>query len=148
MNASSLRARRQVTRTPRTPLLTTDCVVVNPDRRVLLVERAQSPFKGQLALPGGFVDLDETVEEACRREVMEETGVRVAKLRLVGVFSTPGRDPRGATCTIAFLARVGRVKVRGGDDAAAAYWTVDWQRRDLAFDHTAIVRMAYKLLRP
>ena len=98
---------------PKTPALTTDCVVFDAKRRVLLVRRGHPPFKGKYALPGGFVDIGETVEDACRRELMEETGVKVGRLELIGVYSDPGRDPRGHTCSVAFLARVARADAEG-----------------------------------
>ena len=79
---------------PRTPLLSVDCVVIDASGRVLLVRRGQPPFKGMQALPGGFVEIGESVEQACRRELREETGVRAGSLRLIGVYSDPRRDPR------------------------------------------------------
>ena len=79
---------------PKTPLLTVDCVVFNRRGEVLLIERKNQPFKGRFALPGGFVDVGETVEEACRRELMEETGVTAGRLALVGVYSDPKRSAR------------------------------------------------------
>ena len=93
---------------PKTPLLTTDCVICDQDGRVLLIRRKNEPFKGAYALPGGFVDIGETVEAACRREVLEEAGLTVGELQLVGVYSDPGRDPRGHTVSIAYLARLPR----------------------------------------
>ena len=132
---------------PRTPLLTVDCVVIDSAGRVLLIERRAPPFRGQLALPGGFVDLGETVEDACRREVLEETGVEVGKLRLVGVYSKPGRDPRGPTCSIAFLAKVRRPAARAGDDAQTVSWVAQWRKVDLAFDHEEIIAAAVRLAR-
>src|SRR5690606_39615632 len=87
---------------PKTPLLSTDCVVFNPRGEVLLIKRKNPPFQGQFALPGGFVDVGETVEDACRRELMEETGVRAGRLTLVGVYSDPKRDPRGHTASVVF----------------------------------------------
>ena len=74
---------------PKTPLLTVDCVVLNPRGEVLLIQRRNEPFKGHYALPGGFVDIGETVEDACRRELLEETGVKAGRLRLVGVTQLP-----------------------------------------------------------
>ena len=124
---------------PVTPLLSVDCIVLGPGGRVLLIERGHPPFQGCLALPGGFVDEGETVEDACRRELLEETGVRAGKLTLVGVYSKPGRDPRGSTVTVAFLTRVRSLKVEAGDDAAAARWVADWRAHPLAFDHAEIV---------
>jgi 8-oxo-dGTP diphosphatase len=132
---------------PKTPALTTDCVVVDARGRVLLIRRGHAPFKGRYALPGGFVDVGETVEDACRRELMEETGVKVKRLELLGVYSDPRRDPRGHTCSVAYLARVGRATPRAGDDAAAAEWVEDWAKADVAFDHALILRDARRLLR-
>jgi len=133
--------------TPKTPLLTTDCVVVDAKRRVLLVRRAHPPFKGKYALPGGFIKIGETVEDACRRELMEETGVKAGRLELLGVYSDPKRDPRGHTCSVVFLARIARATPKGGDDAAAAEWVEDWSKLDLAFDHAKILRDAKRALR-
>jgi 8-oxo-dGTP diphosphatase len=127
---------------PKTPLLTVDCVAIDAAGRVLLIERRNPPFKGQLALPGGFVEPGESVEDACRRELLEETGVNVRKFRLVGVYSKPGRDPRGPTVSIAFLALVRRQRAIAGDDAAGVVWVADWRHLDLAFDHRRIIRDA------
>jgi 8-oxo-dGTP diphosphatase len=133
--------------TPKTPLLTTDCVVCDRDGRVLLIRRGHEPFKGAYALPGGFVDIGETVEAACRREVLEEAGVAVGELRLVGVYSDPRRDPRGHTVSIAYLARLPDApKPKAGSDAAAAEWVEDWRVLDLAFDHARIIAAAEALL--
>ena len=93
---------------PPTPALTTDCVVFDERGYVLLIRRKNEPFGGSYALPGGFVDVGEQVEDACRRELSEETGLQVGELRLVGVYSDPKRDPRGHTCSVVYLARVGR----------------------------------------
>lgn len=130
---------------PKTPLLTADGVVLDRSGHVLLVRRRHQPFRGMWALPGGFVELDECVEDACRREVLEETGLRLRKLELVGVYSKPGRDPRGPTCTVAYLARVREQKAVSGDDAASAEWISDWRKLPLAFDHRRIIADAIKL---
>jgi 8-oxo-dGTP diphosphatase len=130
---------------PATPLLTVDCVVVDARDRVLLIQRGSESFKGTYALPGGFVDLNETVEDACRREVMEETGVKIGKLRLIGVYSKPGRDPRGPTVSIAYMALIRAAVAKGGDDASNAEWVSDWKSLPLAFDHKQILRDAAKL---
>jgi 8-oxo-dGTP diphosphatase len=132
---------------PKTPLLAVDCAVFDAKGRVLLIRRGNPPFKGCFALPGGFVDVGETVEAACLRELEEETGVRARKLQLLGVYSDPGRDPRGHTCSVVFLARVARAAPRAGDDAAAAQWVDDWSKVELAFDHAAILADAARMLR-
>jgi 8-oxo-dGTP diphosphatase len=93
---------------PRTPALTVDCVAIDGERRLLLIRRKNPPHAGKYALPGGFVDVGETVEDACRRELMEETGIKAGRLVLIGVYSNPGRDPRRHTCSVAFLTRIAR----------------------------------------
>jgi 8-oxo-dGTP diphosphatase len=132
---------------PATPALTTDAVVFDGSGRVLLIRRKFPPFRGAYALPGGFVEVGETVEAACRRELKEETGVEAGALRLIGVYSDPKRDPRGHTCSVAFLARVGDIAAQAGDDAAAAEWIADWRSLTLAFDHAQILRDAQRLAR-
>jgi len=131
---------------PKTPALTVDCVVIDAKRRLLLIRRGHPPFKGRYALPGGFVDVGETVEDACRRELMEETGIKAGRLELIGTYSDPSRDPRGHTCSVVFLTRAGRATPKAGDDAAAAEWVEDWQRMELAFDHANILADAERVL--
>ena len=77
-------------------------------------------------------------EDGCRRELSEETGLHVGELRLIGVYSDPSRDPRGHTCSVAYLARVGRAEVTAGDDAAAAEWVADWRRIDAPLEGSQI----------
>lgn len=133
---------------PETPLLAVDAVVVDAKRRVLLIRRGNPPFKGQYAIPGGFVEVGESVEDACRRELQEETGVAIGRLQLVGVYSDPARDPRGHTVAVVFLARVRSARAAAGDDAAAADWIADWRQHELAFDHARILADAERLLAP
>jgi len=131
---------------PKTPALTTDCVIFDAGGRVLLIRRAHEPFRGAYALPGGFVDIGETVEEACRREVREEVGIEVDDLRLVGVYSDPKRDPRGHTVSVAFTATAAAgATPQAGDDAASAEWVADWRGIKLAFDHAQILEDAVAL---
>ena len=133
---------------PKTPALTTDCVIFDKDGRALLIRRKNEPFKGAYALPGGFVDIGETVEAGCRREVLEEAGIEVGDLRLVGVYSDPGRDPRGHTVSVAFLALLPSApRPRAGSDAEADEWVKDWRKLKLAFDHAQILDDAEKLTR-
>jgi len=127
---------------PVSPALTVDCVCFDAGGRVLLVRRGNPPFKGAYALPGGFVESGETVEAACRRELLEETGIEAGELKLVGVFSDPERDPRGPTVSIAFLSVIKAVEPQAGSDAAAAEWVADWRLEALAFDHAEIVAAA------
>ena len=132
---------------PVTPLLTVDCVVIDALQRVLLIQRGHPPFQGAWALPGGFVDVGETVEAATRRELLEETGVKAGKLQLVGVYSDPGRDPRGHTVSVVYLTRVEAAGAVAGDDAAAVTWVKDYQSFNLAFDHAQILRDAFTLVK-
>ena len=132
---------------PVTPLLAVDAVVLDARRRLLLVRRKFPPFQGMYALPGGFVEVGETLEDACRRELMEETGVAAGRLRLVGVYSDPQRDPRRHCVSAVYLTRVRSSKATAGDDAAAIEWVDDWRHLDLAFDHALVLKDAMRLLR-
>jgi 8-oxo-dGTP diphosphatase len=132
---------------PRTPLLTTDCAIFNGEGAVLLIRRKHPPFEGAYALPGGFVEIGETVEAGCIREVREETGLEVSELTLVGVYSRPRRDPRGHTVSIAFETKLsGMEEPKAGSDAASVAWIADWRQVTLAFDHAEIIGDAVALL--
>lgn len=122
---------------PETPKLTVDVVIPAGDG-IVLIRRANDPFKGQWALPGGFVEVGETVETAAIREAKEETNLDVEIGRLVGVYSDPDRDPRGHTVSVAFLARVRSGDPRAATDAAEVA-VLDPAEAELAFDHRKIV---------
>jgi 8-oxo-dGTP diphosphatase len=133
------------------PSVTADVVLVaggGEERHILLIRRKKEPFAGKWALPGGFVDENEKLEKAAARELEEETGVRLTtKLRQIGAFGDPGRDPRGHTVSIAFLAEARRTpKIDAGDDASDARWFPLNKLPPLAFDHRKIVRAALALL--
>jgi len=130
---------------PVTPLLTVDCVVFDRKDRLLLIRRGHPPFKGKYALPGGFVDVGETVEAAALRELKEETGLDGSIVKLIGVYSNPKRDPRGHTASAAFLIRTKSTKAAGGDDAESAEFVEEWRGLKLAFDHNEILADALKL---
>jgi len=132
---------------PKTPLLCADAVVFDAAGRLLVVRRKFPPFQGAYALPGGFVEIGETVEAACARELLEETGIKAGKLSLIGVYSSPDRDPRGHTCSAAFLVKARRQTAVAGDDAAAVAWVDNWRHVELGFDHAAIVADAVRLIR-
>lgn len=132
------------------PSVTTDCVIFGFDGRrlnVLLVERGVEPYKGEWALPGGFLRMDEAAVEGARRELEEETGLTDAYLEQLHTFSDPGRDPRGRVITIAYYALVRLREVRGGDDAADAQWHPIDALPHLAFDHRRIIDSAQHALR-
>ena len=134
---------------PRNPALTVDGVVLHRQRdglladgyRVLLIERGHEPFRGRHALPGGFVDYGEDIDDAVGREVAEETGLTGLPFRQFRAFGRPGRDPRGHTVSIVYVALVigDLPTVAGGDDAAAAAWHPLDQLPPLAFDHDLIL---------
>lgn len=121
------------------PKLTVDALVVDPQRGVLLVQRKHEPFAGFWALPGGFVEEGESCEQAVVREVAEETGLSVRVVSLFGVYSQPGRDPRGHTVSVVYLCQVLGGQLAGGDDAAVARFFPELFGVALAFDHARIL---------
>jgi ADP-ribose pyrophosphatase YjhB (NUDIX family) len=134
------------------PALAVDCAVFGLDAgdlKVLLVERRERPFRGAWALPGGFVGMHETVEQAARRELAEETGVGDVYLEQLYTFSDVERDPRERVVSVAHyaLVRLGDYKVRAASDARAAAWRPVKQARGLAFDHDGILAVAHERLK-
>jgi 8-oxo-dGTP diphosphatase len=134
------------------PMVTVDAVVFtfSGDRvKVLLINRRDEPFRGKWAVPGGFVDIDEELENAIARELAEETGLTGVQFEQMRTFGTVGRDPRGRVITIAFMgiATKGQDKIKAGDDAAKAQW-FDMEKLpgDLAFDHSEMIRLAVEKL--
>ncbi len=120
--------------------------------RVLLIQRKQGPYAGCWALPGGFVRLEESLEEAALRELEEETGVKDVYLEQLYTFGDPDRDPRGRVITVAYFAllsadELARSHVRGGDDARDARWWNVYDLPELAFDHKRILDYALQRLR-
>lgn len=129
------------------PAVTADCIVITKEAepKVLLIERGGEPFKGCWALPGGFMNMDETTEQCAFRELEEETGLKVSEVHQIGAYSRVDRDPRGRTITVAYLAVVDApIAVIGQDDAAKAQWFPLSALPELAFDHDEIMRDAIK----
>jgi len=124
---------------PRTPEVAADVVIEledRPGRPIVLIRRAHPPLGH--ALPGGFVDIGETVEHAAMREAREETGLEVRLLALLGVYSDPARDPRGHTVAVVYVATAGGDPV-AGDDAAGIVVTDPERAPPLVADHDRIV---------
>ena len=129
------------------PAVTADCVVIgsaaDSSRYVLLIRRGNEPYKGCWALPGGFMDMDETLEQCALRELKEETGLTPSgDITELKSFSTVDRDPRGRTITVAFLIEMPMTEAKGGDDAADARWFPLNELPPLAFDHDEIIKEA------
>ncbi|MBA4062946.1 MAG: NUDIX hydrolase [Isosphaera sp.] len=125
------------------PALTVDVAVVtrDPRPRVLLIRRQGDPFAGSWALPGGFAEEDERLADAARRELREETGITVGELEQLYTAGDPGRDPRGWTVSVVYLARVDfdAVKPVAADDAGEVGWFPLDKLPTLAFDHAMIL---------
>jgi len=118
--------------------------------RVLLIMRKNGPFKGNWALPGGFVDIDEELKTAAARELAEETGLRAIELEQMHTFGAVGRDPRGRQITVVYMgiAAGGQRRIRAGDDAAKARWfEIDKLPQELAFDHDQVIALAIRRLK-
>lgn len=132
------------------PAVTADVAIVTLEAtpRVLLIQRKDAPFAGSWALPGGFVEENEPLDDAARRELKEETGVEGVELTQLGAFGDPGRDPRGWTVTIAYLARVrpGDVEPIAADDAVDAAWFSLVELPPMAFDHADILEQVRRRL--
>ena len=136
------------------PAVTADIVIFtikDNDLKVLLVKRGQEPFKDKWALPGGFVRLSESLEEAAKRELEEETGVKDVYLEQLYSFGDPKRDPRGRTITVAYFALINsekaKQKLKPTADVKKARWFLISSIPQLAFDHNKILKYAIKRLR-
>lgn len=133
------------------PAVTTDIVIFTirqDELKVLLVKRANTPYQGEWALPGGFVNLDENLEEGARRELAEETGVSGVFLEQLYTFGTPDRDPRERVITVAYYALIptDEVEIRAATDAEGVSWYGMEELPTLAFDHAGILHAAHERL--
>ncbi|MHC4843490.1 MAG: NUDIX domain-containing protein [Planctomycetota bacterium] len=131
------------------PMVTVDAIVFgffNKTKiKLLLIKRGNEPFKGQWALPGGFVGIDEELEAAVVRELEEETGLKGVQLEQLHTFGKIGRDPRGRQITIAYMGIINEEHeiVKGGDDADEANWfDINALPSEMAFDHSQIAEYA------
>ncbi len=127
------------------PALTVDAVLfqkTDNELRILLIERKFAPFQGHWAFPGGFVDMDETAEDAAVRELEEETGLKDVELTQFKAYSKVNRDPRGRVVSIVFYGVVKdeNCELHANDDAKEAKWFPINQLPKLAFDHEEILR--------
>lgn len=135
------------------PALTVDVIIFSlRDNRlqVLLVQRGEPPYRGMWALPGGFVHMDESLEDAALRELREETGLQEPYLEQLYTYGNPNRDPRGRVVTVAYFALIAAdapVRPEGGEDAAQAAWFPLNELPSLAFDHGEIIAYALRRLR-
>ena len=134
------------------PSVTTDIVIFtvkDDDLKVLLVKRKEWPYQGSWAIPGGFVKMDESLEDAAQRELKEETGVTDVYLEQLYTFGEPKRDPRTRVITVTYFALVdwSKIKLKAASDASAVNWFSMYDLPKLAFDHGFIVDYALKRLR-
>jgi 8-oxo-dGTP diphosphatase len=134
------------------PAVTTDCVVLGylqPELKVLLVQRKNAPFQDHWALPGGFVEIDEPLDRAALRELQEETGLDDLYYEQLYTFGEPNRDPRERVISVSYLALVplAGTRVQAGSDAADARWFSLLDLPELAFDHHTILNTGLKRLR-
>jgi len=131
------------------PAVCVDCVIFSHDRScILLIKRANEPFKESWALPGGFIEMDETLEESAKRELEEEAGLKNITLKQFYAYGNPGRDPRGRVISIAFwgVLDVPESPVCAGSDAKKAKWFHMKKLPSLAFDHSEIISNALTMV--
>ena len=123
------------------PSITVDGILIK-NHQILLIQRKNQPFKGKWALPGGFVEYREKTEDTVIREVLEETGLKTKINQLAGVYSDPGRDPRGHTITIAYILDIIGGELVAGDDASNVNFFNVNKLPNLSFDHSKIINEA------
>ncbi|MFH1370311.1 MAG: NUDIX hydrolase [Planctomycetota bacterium] len=135
------------------PMVTVDAVVFAVAESVvklLLIKRKYEPFKGKWSIPGGFIGIDEELENAAARELFEETGLAGVKLKQMQTFGKPGRDPRGRQITVVYIGLIteGLDRIRAGDDAGEAQWfDINALPSNMAFDHDEVAKFAVERLK-
>jgi 8-oxo-dGTP diphosphatase len=131
------------------PAVTVDCLIYRKNAEgtyeIVLIKRANEPFKDKWALPGGFIDIDEELENAAKRELFEETGIIHNTLHQLFTVGTVGRDPRHRTISIIYSGKFDSkaMKIKAGDDAKQAEWFAITNLPELAFDHVKIIQKAF-----
>lgn len=133
------------------PAVTVDCVVFalhENDLKTLFIQRKSDPFRDKWAIPGGFVEMDENLEDAARRELREETGIQAAHVEQFHAYGEPGRDPRERVISVAHytLIRINEQNIRASSDALKVAWFSLRKLPPLAFDHLTIVNTAVERL--
>lgn len=124
------------------PMLTVDTIIIEKEK-ILLIKRATEPFIDHWALPGGFVELNETLEQAATRETKEETGLKTEPIKIVGAYSDPDRDPRGHTVSIVYLMRIISGTTKTTEETKdIRYFPLNRLPENLAFDHKKIIENA------
>jgi 8-oxo-dGTP diphosphatase len=135
------------------PMVTVDAVVfavVSGSTQILLIKRKFDPFKGQWAIPGGFIGIDEELDDAVARELFEETALTGVTLEQMHTFGKPGRDPRGRQITVVYMGIITDCvnRVKGGDDAELAQWfDINALPPNMAFDHDHVTQFAIERLK-
>ncbi len=131
--------------------LTVDCIIFSKEKdglKVLLIKRDKYPFEGMWAFPGGFVDIDETLEHAAERELKEETGLKNVELQQLHTFGAIDRDPRHRTVSVVYygFADSSSIQIKAGSDARESRWFPVSGLPKLAFDHEKIMQFAVEIL--
>ena len=133
------------------PTVSVDVLVFSENldnTKLLLIKRGREPFEGMWSLPGGFIEMDEELEDAAARELQEETQLTDVELEQMYTFGTIGRDPRGRQITVAFIGIIkDEPEVKGGDDAADAKWFNIKELPNMGFDHNDMVKIAMRKIR-
>jgi 8-oxo-dGTP diphosphatase len=131
------------------PAITVDCLIFRkePELELLLIQRKFPPFENNWALPGGFVEMEEDLIEAAKRELNEETGLDGIDLYQLQTFGKPGRDPRGRTISVVFWGKsTNKKSAVAGDDAKKARWFTISKLPKLAFDHEEILKIGFEII--
>ena len=131
---------------PITPFLAVDSIIIYRGQ-IVLIRRKNYPFQGLFAIPGGYVEIGETTENAAMREAKEETGLDTRIIKLLGVYSEPKRDPRGHVVSICYLSRGTGTLIAGSDAKGVSLFSLDELPIELAFDHLEIIEKSMNTIR-